>query len=75
MNELFFRQTPHHFKVFFENFPEKDIYYNHDINYRMNITIRPSTEAKKQLREFLLSSEDTISIDDAIRRAKKRWQK
>lgn len=30
---------------------------------------------KEQLREFLLSSEETISIDEAIRRAKKRWQK
>ena len=30
---------------------------------------------KEQLREFLLSSEDTISIDEAIRRTKKRWQK
>jgi len=30
---------------------------------------------KEQLREFLLSSEDTISIDEAIIRAKKRWQK
>jgi len=30
---------------------------------------------KEQLREFLLSSKDTISIDEAIRRAKKEWQK
>ena len=30
---------------------------------------------KEQLREFLLSSENTIPIDEAIRRAKKRWQK
>ena len=30
---------------------------------------------KEQLREFLLSSEITIPIDEAIRRAKKRWQK
>ena len=29
---------------------------------------------KEQLREFLMSSEGTISIDEAIRRAKK-WQK
>ena len=30
---------------------------------------------KEQLREFLLSSEDTISIDEAIAKAKKKWQK
>lgn len=30
---------------------------------------------KEQLREFLLSSENTIPIDEAIERAKKRWQK
>ncbi|MDP3640788.1 MAG: hypothetical protein Q8R53_06355 [Nanoarchaeota archaeon] len=30
---------------------------------------------KEQLREFLLSSEDTIPLDEAIARAKKRWQK
>lgn len=34
-----------------------------------------SLATKEQLREFLLSSEDTISIDEAIRRTKKRWQK
>lgn len=30
---------------------------------------------KEQLREFLLSSEKTIPIDEAIERAKKKWQK
>ena len=30
---------------------------------------------KEQLREFLLSSEDAIPIDEAIKRAKKEWQK
>lgn len=30
---------------------------------------------KEQLREFLLSSEGTIPIDEAIHRAKKQWQK
>jgi hypothetical protein len=30
---------------------------------------------KEQLREFLLSSEDTLPIDDAIQRAKKEWKK
>jgi hypothetical protein len=30
---------------------------------------------KEQLREFLLSSEGTIPIDEAIKRAKKKWQK
>ena len=29
---------------------------------------------KEQLREFLLSSVDTLPIDEAIARAKKRWQ-
>ncbi len=29
--------------------------------------------AKEQLREFLLSSEDTLSIDEAIKQAKKKW--
>jgi hypothetical protein len=30
---------------------------------------------KEQLKEFLLSSEDTIPVDEAIKRAKKQWQK
>lgn len=30
---------------------------------------------KQQLRELLLSSEGTISIDEAIRKHKKKWQK
>ena len=30
---------------------------------------------KEQLREFLLSSKDAIPIDEAIKRAKKKWQK
>tara|TARA_Y100000310_G_C20568056_1_gene756556 strand:+ start:463 stop:666 length:204 start_codon:yes stop_codon:yes gene_type:complete len=30
---------------------------------------------KQQLREFLLSSENAIPIDKAIKRAKKKWQK
>ena len=30
---------------------------------------------KEQLREFLLSSKDSIPIDEAISRAKKKWQK
>ena len=30
---------------------------------------------KEQVTEFLMSSEDTIPIDEAIKRAKKRWQK
>lgn len=30
---------------------------------------------KEQLRQFLLSSEETMPIDEAIRRAKKQWQK
>ena len=28
---------------------------------------------KEQLREFLLSSDDAIPIDDAIKRARKQW--
>lgn len=30
---------------------------------------------KEQLHEFLMSSENTIPIDEAIKRAKKKWQK
>lgn len=30
---------------------------------------------KEQVTEFLMSSENTIPIDEAIKRAKKRWQK
>ena len=30
---------------------------------------------KEQLKEFLLSSKDTIPIDEAIKRAKKLWQR
>lgn len=30
---------------------------------------------KEQLKEFLMSSEGTIPIDEAIKRAKDRWQK
>tara|TARA_B100000315_G_scaffold109095_1_gene100106 strand:+ start:102 stop:305 length:204 start_codon:yes stop_codon:yes gene_type:complete len=29
----------------------------------------------EQLREFLLSSKDSITIDDAIKISKKKWQK
>jgi len=34
-----------------------------------------SLAVKEQLREFLLSSEDTIPINEAILRAKKEWSK
>lgn len=30
---------------------------------------------KEQLRDFLMSSEGCVSIDDAIKEAKKRWPK
>jgi hypothetical protein len=30
---------------------------------------------KEQLREFLYSSKDSISVDEALRRAKKKWSK
>jgi len=30
---------------------------------------------KEQLQEFLLSSENSIPIDEAIKRAKEKWQK
>ncbi len=30
---------------------------------------------KEQLRDFLLSSEDTIPIDEAIRRTKNKWHR
>jgi len=30
---------------------------------------------KEQLRELLLSSENTIPIDEAIKRARKKWRK
>ena len=30
---------------------------------------------KEQLKEFLLSSEDTIPIEDALKDAKKKWSK
>lgn len=30
---------------------------------------------KEQVNEFLMSSENTIPIDEAIRRAKKEWSK
>ena len=32
-------------------------------------------DVKEQLREFLLSSEDAIPIDEAIKMAKKEWHK
>jgi hypothetical protein len=34
-----------------------------------------SLAVKEQLREFLFSSEDVMSIDQAIKRAKKEWSK
>ncbi len=34
-----------------------------------------SIAVKEQLREFLLSSEDTIPIEEALKRAKKKWRK
>lgn len=30
---------------------------------------------KEQLREFLMSSKDSVPIEKALREAKKRWQK
>ena len=30
---------------------------------------------KEQLRDFLLSSDNTVPIDEAIKRAKSKWQK
>lgn len=34
-----------------------------------------SMAVKEQLRQFLMSSKDAIPIDEAIERAKKKWQK
>jgi hypothetical protein len=34
-----------------------------------------SLAVKEHLREFLMNTDDCISIDDAIKEAKKRWQK
>ena len=44
-------------------------------NYEDIIKRMYKLAVKEQLREFLLFSEKTIPIDEAIRRAKKKWQK
>ncbi|HLC89168.1 MAG TPA: hypothetical protein VJG49_03965 [Candidatus Nanoarchaeia archaeon] len=62
-------QLGHETKRLLSTFGTKEDTYD-DILKRMY-----ELAAKEQLREFLLSSEDTIPIDEAIKRAKKRWQK
>jgi len=48
---------------------------NKDDTYEEIIKRMYDLATKEQLREFLLSSNDAIPIDEAIRRAKKEWQK
>ncbi len=44
-------------------------------SYEEIIKIMYNLAVKEQLREFLLSSEKSIPIDEAIKRAKLKWQK
>ncbi|MEK6853254.1 MAG: hypothetical protein AABX64_01090 [Nanoarchaeota archaeon] len=56
-------------KSLISTFGTKEDTYEDIIRNMYNLAV------KEQLREFLLSSEDAIPIDEAIRRAKKEWQK
>jgi len=47
-------------------------YYSNYIKYRMTIC---DLAVKEKLRELLLSSEDSIPIDEAIKMANKKWKK
>ena len=42
-------------------------------SYEEIISRMYSIAVKEQLKEFLLSSEDTISIEEAIKEAEERW--
>ena len=44
-------------------------------SYEVIIKRMYSLAVKEQLREFLLSSENALSIDKAIQRAKQQWLK
>ncbi|MEK6863602.1 MAG: hypothetical protein AABW53_02800 [Nanoarchaeota archaeon] len=56
-------------KSLISTFGTKEDTYEDIIRNMYNLAV------KEQLREFLLSSEDAIPIDEAIRRTKKEWQK
>lgn len=56
-------------KKLISSFGSKEDTYEDIIKRMYNLAV------KEQLREFLLSSEDAIPIDEAIRRAKKEWRR
>ena len=56
-------------KQLINSFGSKEDSYEEIIKKMYKLALR------EQLREFLLSSENTLSIDEAIVRAKKKWQK
>jgi hypothetical protein len=56
-------------KQLINSFGSKEDSYEEIIKRMYKLALR------EQLREFLLSSENTLSIDEAIVRAKKKWQK
>ncbi len=56
-------------KQLISTFGSKEDTYEDIIKRMYNLAV------KEQLREFLFSSKDAIPIDEAIKRAKKEWQK
>jgi len=56
-------------KKLISTFGSKEDTYEDIIKRMYNLAV------KEQLREFLLSSEDTIPIDEAIKIAKKKWRR
>lgn len=56
-------------KQLVNTFGTKDDTYEDIIKRMYELAVR------EQLREFLLSSEGAMPIDEAIRRAKKQWQR
>ena len=52
-----------------KSFGAKGETYNEIINRLYDVAV------KHQLKEFLLSSKDSVPIDEAIARAEKRWRK
>jgi predicted CopG family antitoxin len=56
-------------KSLISSFGTKEDTYDDIVKRLYNLAV------KEQLREFLMSSENTISIEEALEDAKKRWQK
>lgn len=62
-------QLSHETKKLIGSFGSKEDSYEDIIKRIYNLAV------KEQLREFLMSSENCISIEEALKRAKKRWRR